>query len=68
MRPEKVVIVAPALDDFPRFPQAEKHVLVEAFVAQPAIKTFNECVLHRLSRFDVVPSDAGLRNSAAPLH
>src|SRR5579863_632263 len=58
MWPEVVIVVPPRFDDLTRFSQAREHVLVEAFVAQLAVEAFDECVLDRLARLNVVPPDA----------
>lgn len=54
-----MVIVVPALrrDGIPGVAQVGEQMLVEALVAQAAIETFDEAVLHGLSRSDVVPLD-----------
>jgi len=57
MRANVIVIVAPGLDNFACFVQADEHMFVEAFIAQPAVKGFDESVLHRFAGLDVVPSD-----------
>ena len=54
----------PRLDDRARFPEAAGHVLVKALVAQLAVERFDECVLHRLARFDVVPRPFWLPSAA----
>jgi len=38
-----------------RLSQSEENVLVEALVTQPAVKRFDESVLHRFAGLDVVP-------------
>ena len=57
MWPEVVIVVPPRFDALTRFSQAHEHVLVEAFVAQLAVEAFDECVLDRLARLDVVPAE-----------
>ena len=37
--------------------QAVEQVLVEQFIAHAAVEAFNEAILHRLARRDVVPVD-----------
>src|SRR5271169_2580512 len=53
MRPDRVVLIAPLLDDDGGFLQAVEDFSVEAFVAQLAIKRFTVAVLPRTSGFDV---------------
>ena len=60
MRPVVIVVVTPALDDLAGMAVAAEAVLVQAFVAQPAIEALNEAVLHRLARGDVMPLDAAV--------
>src|SRR5580658_203555 len=55
-----IIIDAPRLDDPVRHRQATEHVLVEALVAEAAVEAFNEGVLHRLARRDVMPTDASI--------
>ena len=57
MRPDAVVVVAPGFDDRARLRQAPEQVFVEAFIAQPAVKTFDERILYWLARLDVMPRD-----------
>ena len=59
VRPDLVVVMAPALDDEPSFGQAGEHLLVQALVAEPAVEALHEPVLLRLARRDVVPADTG---------
>ena len=53
-----VVVDTPSLDDPAGLGEIGEQVLVEAFVAQPAVEQLDEAVLGRLSRRDVVPLDA----------
>ena len=55
MGPAMVVIVAPRLDGCARLGQTQEYMLVKAFVAQAAIEGFDEGILRRLARRDVVP-------------
>ena len=48
MRAHVMVVVAPRLDDLARFAQPDEYVFVEAFIAQPAVKGFDECILDRV--------------------
>ena len=60
VRTHGVVVRPPCLDDPSRRRQRLEQVLVQALVAQATIKAFDEAVLLRLSRCDVVPLDAGV--------
>ena len=60
MGPCRVVIDPPGFDDAPGITETVEEMLIEALVAQPAVEAFDEGVLCRLSRRDVVPLDAGL--------
>src|SRR5215475_10567751 len=53
-----VVVDTPGLDDPAGLGEIGEQVLVEAFVAQPAVERFDEAVLARLAGRDVVPFDA----------
>jgi len=55
-----VVVDPPFLDDLTSLVEVCKQVLVEAFVAQPAVEAFDKAVLHRLAGRDVVPLDSKL--------
>jgi hypothetical protein len=55
MRPEVVVVVTPRFNGLTRLGQAEKDVLVEPFIPEPAVERFDEGVLDRFARFDLVP-------------
>ena len=50
-----VVVDPPGFDETACFMQRREDMFVEAFIAQPAVKGFDESILHRLSRLDVVP-------------
>ena len=52
-----IVVLAPSRDQIPGVAQVGEQMLVEALVAQTAIETFDEAVLHGLSWSDVVPLD-----------
>ena len=58
MRSVIVIVVTPARDDLAGMAVAAEEVLVEAFVAQPAVERLDEAVLHRFARRNVVPVDA----------
>ena len=55
MRAHVIVVVAPRLDELAGFAQPDEHVFVEAFIAQPAVKGFDESILYGLAGLDVVP-------------
>ena len=55
-----VIVMAPARQHLAGMSEAVEHLLIEAFIAQFSIEAFNEAVLLRLARRDVVPGDAGL--------
>ena len=57
MRTHLIVIVAPCIDYLACFAQADEHVFVEAFIAQRAVKRFDESILDRLAGLDIVPGD-----------
>ncbi len=52
-----VVIHSPVFDGFPRIVQGEKPVLVQALLAELAVKAFDVTVLHWPSRGDEVQYD-----------
>jgi hypothetical protein len=56
VRAQEVVIVAPVRDDLTRLGQIQESVLVQALVSESAVEAFDEGVLHRLARLDIVPS------------
>lgn len=60
MRPDAIVIDAPALDDGAGLGQGGENLLVQAFITEPAVEAFDEAVLLRLARRDVVPGHAGV--------
>ena len=60
MRVHGVVVRPPCLDDPLRGSQRREQVLVQALVAQTTIETFDEAVLPRLVRRDVMPLDSGV--------
>ena len=56
-----VVIFGSPVGDFAaRVPQIPKPTRIEAFVAQPSVKTFNVSILGRLSGLDVDSADTSL--------
>ncbi|QDC36220.1 DDE-type integrase/transposase/recombinase [Sphingobium fuliginis ATCC 27551] len=57
VRPDVVVVVAPDRQLASGVYQAVKQLLVQEFVAQRPVERFNEGILLRLARIDVVPPD-----------
>jgi hypothetical protein len=55
VRPDGVVVDAPLFDDPIGLAERREQVLVQALVAEPAIEAFDEGVLRRFARRDVVP-------------
>ena len=55
-----VIVVTPARDDLAGMAVTPEQVLVQALVSQSPVERFNEAVLHRFARGDVVPLDAAL--------
>src|SRR3546814_4051089 len=56
--PHLVVVLPPSLDDAACLVEAREHLLVQAFVPEPAVEALHEGVLGRLPRGDVVPFHA----------
>ena len=52
-----VVVVLPSSQHKPCVGQRGEQRLVKAFVPQKAVEAFDEVVLHRLARCDVMPLD-----------
>lgn len=57
MRPVGVVVDPPFFDDLTGLVEVGEQVLVEAFVAQPAVEAFNKAILHWFAWRDIVPFD-----------
>ena len=55
MRTNVLVVVAPGLDDRARCAQADEHLFVKAFIAQPAVEALDESMLDWLAGLEVVP-------------
>ena len=55
MRSDVVVVVSPQCQFSAGIIQAVEHLFVQAFITQAAIEAFDERVLLRLSRIDVMP-------------
>ena len=55
-----VIIVSPAPEDAAGVGECVEHFFIEAFIAALSVKAFNEAILLRLARRDIVPGDAGL--------
>ena len=60
MRAVVIVVVAPCRNQLAGMAQPGEEVLVQAFVAEPAVEALHEAVLHGLARRDVVPLDMAL--------
>ena len=58
MRTHVIVVVAPSLDNLACFVQPDEYVFVEAFIAQPAVKGFDESILDWLAGLDIVAGDS----------
>ena len=52
VRPDELVVEPPAVDDDASLGEAGEDLLVEAFVAQPAVEALDEAILLRLARRD----------------
>ena len=57
VRPGRVVIDPPGLDDRPGIARCVEQILVQALVSEAAIKALHEGVLRRLAGRDVMPFD-----------
>ena len=57
MRPDVVVVVSPECQLTTGVIQRIEDLLIQQFVAHAAVEAFNEAILHRLARRDVVPVD-----------
>jgi len=57
MRVVMVEVVTPSRHIILGMDQVVEEVLVHAFIAHSTVEPFNEAVLHRLARRDVVPLD-----------
>ena len=57
VRPDVVIVVPPGHEHEAGMRQRREQGLVEAFVAQAAVEAFDEAVLHRLARRDIMPFD-----------
>jgi len=58
VRPNRIVVQAPGFDDLARLSQAEKPVLVETLVAEPAVEALDVGILVWLAELDEVQPDA----------
>lgn len=56
----RVVVDPPFFDDAPSFGVVAEQMLIKALVAEAAIEAFDETVLLRLARRDIVPGDAAI--------
>ena len=52
-----VVVDPPFFDDLTRLVEVGEQVLVETLVAQSAVEAFDEAILHRFARCNVMPLD-----------
>lgn len=57
MRTILIVVGAPGGEAGPKIGEVGEQRLVEQLVPQPAIEAFDEAILHRLARGDVMPVD-----------
>ena len=64
MGSHRMVVDPPAFNDPPGLRERSEDMLVEAFIAQLPIEGFNNRILHRLSRRDVMPFNASLFDPA----
>lgn len=55
VRPDMMVVDAPALDDGAGFGQGVEDLLVQALVAEPAVEAFDEAILLGFARRNVMP-------------
>ena len=55
VRPDGIVILPPGSQHGPCLRHGGKKRLIEAFVAQPAVEAFDERILGRFARSDVMP-------------
>ncbi len=60
MRAVMIIVVAPCRDYMAGMAQTVEQMLVEAFVAQAAIKALYQAILHGLAGRDVMPFDLPL--------
>lgn len=54
-RTTPVIVLAPSFDLASGVVKGKKPVGVQALIAQPSVERFDEGILHRLPRFDVMP-------------
>ena len=52
MRPFRIVILSPCLNDFLRVAQAYKNIVIQAFISEFAVEALDVSVLNRLPRLD----------------
>ena len=58
MRSDVIVVMPPALERLARAIERVEYLLVQQFISEPAIETFDERVLLRLTGRAVMPGDA----------
>ena len=68
MRPDRIVVEPPGAEDHPCVAQGGEQRFVEAFVVQPVVEAFAECILLRFAGSDVAPGDAALLRPAQDGH
>ena len=59
--PSGVVVDPPCFDDASGLTEVREEVLVETFVAQPAVEGLDEAVLRGFAWRDIVPADLSCR-------
>lgn len=60
MGPDGVIVGTPGVDDRPSVGDVTEQMLIEAFVAEPAVEALDKPVLLRLARCDIVPQHRSL--------
>ena len=69
VRPDRVGVLPPGLDEAPRRLEGREPMLVQAFITQPPIEALHVGVLHRLAGVDEVqldPAPVGLGIQGTP--
>ncbi len=54
VRPNFIVFYPPVLDNLLGVFEVQKPMLVEAFIPKLAVETFDKCIIHRFSGFNVI--------------
>ena len=60
MRPDVVVVIAPERQLLAGIREAVEDLLIQTFIAQAAVEAFDQPILLRFARVDVVPGHAGI--------